>query len=122
MAARRDDSVIIEVALNGGTQKDRNPLVPIKVEELISDALACIDAGAQIIHQHDDMGNAGMLGGATPAEMAELSLAVYRPVLKQYPDAILYPTANWGGSIEDRWGHNQILEILSAGERRPSTI
>jgi 3-keto-5-aminohexanoate cleavage enzyme len=46
--------VIIEAAINGATKKDKNPNVPITPEEIASDALACIDAGASNIHAHCD--------------------------------------------------------------------
>ena len=75
--ARADVPVLLEAAINGGTQKSRNPHVPISVDELVADALACLDAGAQIVHQHDDLGRGGMLGGASPEEMAARSTAVY---------------------------------------------
>ncbi|MDE0215075.1 MAG: 3-keto-5-aminohexanoate cleavage protein [bacterium] len=43
---------IIEVALNGTTTRARNPHVPLSREELIEEGLACIEAGATIIHCH----------------------------------------------------------------------
>ena len=107
--ARADTPVVLEAAINGGTQKGRNPHVPISVDELVADALACIEAGAQIVHQHDDLGRGGMLGGASPEEMAAKSASVYEPVLAQYPDAVLYPTANWDGDIEYKWRHHFFL-------------
>ena len=107
--ARRDEPVLIEVAVNGGTQKERNPNVPISVDEITAVALECIELGAQIVHQHDDLGRRGMLGGGTPEEMAAKGAAVYEAVLARYPDALLYPTANWDGGIEQRWGHHLIL-------------
>ena len=111
MPQRRDHPVLIEVALNGVTSKKRNLHVPISVEEITADALACLSAGAQIIHQHDDLGSRdGELGGATPEEMADRSAAVYRGVLAEVPDALLYPTANWGGTHAQRWEHQEILE------------
>jgi uncharacterized protein (DUF849 family) len=104
--ARRDAPVIIEVAVNGGTRKDRNPHVPVSVDELVEDALSCLAGGAQIIHQHDDLGRQGQLGGGSPQDMAAKSLAVYERVLERFPAAILYPTANWDGDIQQRWGHH----------------
>ena len=100
-----DTPVIIEVALNGATKKSRNPRVPISVDELAADAIACLDAGAHIIHQHDDLGDGAMLGGASPTAMADKAGAFYRQVLASAPDALLYPTSNWPGDIEFRWGH-----------------
>jgi uncharacterized protein (DUF849 family) len=107
--ARRDTPVLLEVAVNGGTQKARNPAVPISVDEIVADALACLEAGAQIVHQHDDLGRGGRLGGASPEGMAARSAAVYERVLAKHPDALLYPTANWDGDYRHRWGHHEIL-------------
>ena len=45
---------IIEVALNGVVKKDVNPRVPRNPAEIVADALGCIDAGATIVHNHND--------------------------------------------------------------------
>ncbi len=107
--ARRDGPVVIEVALNGVATKGKNPHVPIGVQEIVEDARACLAAGAQIVHQHDEIGEAGKLGGTSPDEMAQRSAAVYREVLAEASDAVLYPTTNWGGTHEERWRHQEIL-------------
>jgi uncharacterized protein (DUF849 family) len=101
--ARRDVPVILEVAVNGGTRRERNPHVPISPAEIAAVAIECIELGAQVVHQHDDIG----AQGATPERMAELGLAAYQPVLARFPDALLFPTTNWGGKRpEERWGHH----------------
>lgn len=110
MSHRQDHPVLIEVALNGVSRQTRNSNVPVSVEEIALDAIACLGGGAQIIHQHDDLGSIGQLGGASPEEMAAKSGEVYERVLVEYPDALLYPTANWGGTHEERWRHQEILE------------
>jgi hypothetical protein len=48
------DPCIIEVALNGVVKKDVNPQVPRSPAEIVADALGCIDAGATIVHNHND--------------------------------------------------------------------
>ena len=101
--------VIIEVALNGSRRKSSNAHVPVSVEELTADALACLAAGAQIVHQHDDLGRPGELGGATPAQMAAQAAEFYRALYAQVPDALAYPTSNWPGDIEARWSHQILL-------------
>jgi uncharacterized protein (DUF849 family) len=45
---------VIEVALNGATTTATNPHVPRRPAEITADALACIDAGAAIVHNHND--------------------------------------------------------------------
>ena len=104
-----DRPVILEVALNGSKRKADNPHVPVAVEELTRDAVACLAAGAHIIHQHDDLGRPGELGGATPAAMAAQAAAFYRALYREVPHALAYPTSNWPGDIETRWGHQLIL-------------
>ncbi len=82
--------VIIEAAINGMTPRTRNPHVPITPEEIAEDALACIEAGASIIHHHIDR------GGLTVEEAAERYLEAWRPVLAARPDALVYPTVHFG--------------------------
>ena len=82
--------VIIEAAINGATSKDVNPHVPKSAEEITADALAALDAGAAIIHAHCDP-----VGGPDD-EVAERYLAAFRPVWAQRPEALLYPTINFG--------------------------
>ena len=47
-----DEPLIIEVAVNGGTQRREHPRVPITQDEVIADARACAEAGASVIHVH----------------------------------------------------------------------
>jgi len=47
-----DVPVIIEAALNGVTSRQHNAHVPATAEEQAKDALACVDAGATVIHTH----------------------------------------------------------------------
>lgn len=90
--------VIIEAAINGATSKATNPNVPITAEEIAADALAVIDAGAAIVHVHCDP-----VSGPDD-EVAERYLEAFRPVWKERPDALLYPTANFSaGGIS--FGH-----------------
>src|ERR1700722_19804265 len=65
---------IIEVAINGVTTKERNPNVPRTPDEIATDALACFEAGAAIIHNHID------LTGISEAEAAERYLEAWRGV------------------------------------------
>ena len=47
-----DEPVVIECAINGETQPDRNPNVPRKPEQIVADVHRCLEAGASIIHAH----------------------------------------------------------------------
>lgn len=102
--------VIIEAAINGATQKARNPHVPTSPEEIAADALVCLEHGAAIVHNHVDVPM------APPAETAERQAAGWRPVLEARPDALLYPTIGLGGRAEDRFGHIPLL-VESCGLR-----
>jgi uncharacterized protein (DUF849 family) len=95
--------VIIEAALNGVTSKARNPVVPITPEELARDAIACIDAGATVVHTHThDL-------FAPPADAADAYAQAYAPVIGARPDAILYPTTGVAPTIAVRYGHVPLL-------------
>lgn len=85
--------VIIEVALNGLTSRKENPWVPVLPLEVAEQALACIEAGASIVHNHID------LFGRTEGETAERYLEGWRPVLQERPDALLYPTIQYANGI-----------------------
>ena len=105
------EPVIIEVAVNGARTKADNPHVPITVDEIVADAVACLDAGAAIVHHH--IAGKGMSG----AEAAEEYLGVWRRVLPERPDALWYPTINIGPS--DAW-YDHITPLAESGLMRMS--
>jgi uncharacterized protein (DUF849 family) len=95
--------VVIEAALNGVTSKARNPVVPVAPEEHARDGIACIDAGATVVHTHTrDM-------GAPPEEATESYAQAYAAILDARPDAILYPTTGIGPTIDVRYRHVELL-------------
>jgi uncharacterized protein (DUF849 family) len=98
--------VIIEAALNGITDRRRNPNVPVTPEEQAKDAIACVEAGATVIHTHAPN------IGAPAIEQAEAYAAAYRPVIEQHPGAICYPTAGLGATIDERYRHVELLDDL----------
>jgi uncharacterized protein (DUF849 family) len=102
-AAAEARPVIIEAALNGVTAVARNPRVPATVDDQVRDALACVDAGATLIHTHAP----NMF--VAPEEAAEQYAAVYRPVVAQHPGVICYPTTGIGATIEERYRHVELL-------------
>jgi uncharacterized protein (DUF849 family) len=94
---------IIEAAINGVTTAARNPHVPRRPDEIAADALRCLDAGAAIVHNHlDDFALDGRAA-------AERYLEGWRPVLRQRPDAIVYPTVGFGGSVAEKCLHEEVL-------------
>jgi 3-keto-5-aminohexanoate cleavage enzyme len=86
--------VIIEAAINGA-----NPDAPRLPDEIAKTALACFDAGAAIVHNHIDV-----MGGEADAVAARYREG-WDPVLAVKPDALLYPTINGIGSVEERYSH-----------------
>ena len=105
-------AVVIEVALNGATPKSLNPHVPRRPAEVTSDALACIEAGASIVHNHNDEGLWTADGTHSAIPYAE----AWRPILARHPGVLLYPTMASGGpgiAIKARWRH--IAELARAG-------
>ena len=102
------EPVIIEAAINGATTKERNPNVPRTPEEIAADALAAIEAGAAVTHNHID------LGGLGEAEAAERYLEGWRPVLAARPDALLYPTVHFGPPL----GYEHLIPLAASGKLR----
>jgi 3-keto-5-aminohexanoate cleavage enzyme len=108
----RSTPLIIEAAINGATSKEENPHVPRSVDEIVESALACLEAGASIIHNHNDEPNVGGPG----RHASEPYAAAWREILDEHPDAILYPTYAGGGphtNVEERYAH--IEELREAG-------
>jgi len=101
-----DDPVVIEAALNGLTTRGHNPRVPVSPAELAEDAIACVDAGATVVHTH-----AHNLG-APVGELTDTYAECYRTVLAERPGTILYPTTGVGRSIAERYEH---VGLLAAG-------
>jgi 3-keto-5-aminohexanoate cleavage enzyme len=109
--------VIIEAAINGATTRDMNPNVPKTADEIAADAMACLAAGASVIHAHCDP-----VGGPDD-EVAERYLEAFRPVWAERPDALLYPTINFGaGGLS--FGHLPIMakEGLRVGLLDPGSL
>ena len=103
------EPLIIEVALNGGTPKKRNPHVPVTPAEITADALATMEAGAAIVHSHIERFE--LTGDAA----VERYLEGYAPVLAARPDAIIWGTVAAAKGVEARFGHYRGL--AAAGMR-----
>jgi 3-keto-5-aminohexanoate cleavage enzyme len=111
--------VIIEVAVNGLTNRERNPHVPLAANEIAAEARRCLEAGAAIVHSH----NAEMAVDATRA--AALYLEAWRPVLRERPDALFYPTVGFGPTIVEKYAHVPILAesgLLRIGLVDPGSV
>jgi 3-keto-5-aminohexanoate cleavage enzyme len=106
------EPVIIEVAINGVTSRQDNPTVPVEPHEIAEQALACIEAGAAIVHNHID------LFGGSANEAAERYLEGWRPVLKERPDALIYPTIHFSGGA--RYEH--LVPLAESGLCRVTIV
>jgi 3-keto-5-aminohexanoate cleavage enzyme len=95
--------VIVEAALNGGRTKAQNPHVPSTTAELVADALACLDAGASVIHTHSTDRTANAV------RAADSYADHFLPVLAARPDALLYPTIVFDSPVEERIAHLLLL-------------
>lgn len=103
---------VIEAALNGMTTRERNPHVPRTVDEIVEDGLACLDAGAAIIHNHNDEPN---FGGAS-RHCAEPYLAAWRRLRSRHSGLLLHPTMAGTApevTVEERFAH--LVELHEAG-------
>jgi uncharacterized protein (DUF849 family) len=108
-----DTPVILECAINGSTTKVKNPAAPESVVEHTAEIIACLDAGATIIHSHSNHPD------PNPKVAAQFYMDAYRPVWKKHPHAIVYATANfapkvyhqtrkvWPGEVQ--CGHHRLL-------------
>jgi uncharacterized protein (DUF849 family) len=96
------DPVMIEVALNESVSKSVNPTVPYSADEVVADAMACVEAGASILHFHARDGETG--------EQRWHDIEYYRTVfalLQKECDALMYPTQP-GTSLE---AHSHVIEL-----------
>jgi uncharacterized protein (DUF849 family) len=116
--------LIIEAAVNGGTPKSRNPNVPRTPEEIAADGIRCIEAGAAIVHNHNDEPVIGSPPTHDPAPYIE----AWRAILAKHPDAIMYPTMGSGGpgtDIQARYSHIEALAeagVLGQGLVDPGSV
>lgn len=116
--------LIIEASLNGATSKSANPNVPYTDEEIVSDALACMEAGAALIHNHTDE---PIFGGTGELDY-ERYARPWRLLLGKRPDAILTPTmpvGQEGVAVEVRYSHVERMAeegLLAQGLCDPGTF
>lgn len=84
--------VWLEAALNGPWTRARQPRIPLTVEEIIADGIACAEAGAAIIHLH-------AYDETTGRQKDDWQLyARIIEGIRAKSDAIVYPTIPLAGS------------------------
>ena len=102
-----DTPLIIEVSLNGSVKKAQNPNVPYSDEEIVGQAVACMAAGAALVHNHTE----DPVFGGTGVMDAENYARPWRKLLALRPDAILTPTmpGREGVPVEQRYAHIEAM-------------
>ena len=106
------DTTLIEVALNGTTTKAANPHVPRAPAEITADALACIEAGAAIVHNHNDE----PMWVPDGVHAAEPYVEAWTPIVPPTRTSCSTPPRPSGGpgiAIETRWAHHEALARLT---------
>lgn len=83
--------VWLEVALNGPWDRNRQPLIPLTVDEIVAEGIACATAGAAIIHIHARDPETGV-----QRDDADLYAAIIEGIRAKV-DAIVYPTLPMAG-------------------------
>ncbi len=105
-----DTPLIIEVSLNGSVKPEQNPHVPYEDDDIVAQAVECMEAGAALVHNH----TREPVFGKTGTMDAEDYARPWRKLLELRPDAILTPTmpADPGGvPVEERFAH---IEAMAA--------
>ncbi len=103
--------VWIEAAVNGAWTRERQPTIPITVEEIVADGVAAVQAGAAIVHLH-------AYDAATGRQRDDYD--IYAPIIegiRSRVDAIVYPTlpiaaSGYAGdlrSAKERYAHVERL-------------
>ena len=84
----------LEVSVNGPWSRDRQPLIPISVKEIVADGIACARAGAAIVHIHAYDEKTGR-----QKDDADLYIAIIEGI-REKEDVIVYPTLPFAGSVD----------------------
>ncbi|MEP2102054.1 MAG: 3-keto-5-aminohexanoate cleavage protein [Parasphingorhabdus sp.] len=100
--------LIIEVSLNGSVKPEQNPTVPYDDDDIVAQAVECMEVGAALVHNH----TRDPVFGPTGSMDAEDYARPWRKLLAIRPDAILTPTmpADPGGvPVEVRFAHIEAM-------------
>jgi uncharacterized protein (DUF849 family) len=109
--------VVVEAALNGSTAKATNPNVPRSVAEIVTCALACVEAGAAIVHNHNDEPNFGEPSTHSPDPYER----AWRSIWQHHPQLLLHPTTSGerSAAVDARFSH--IAELHRRGSLTMAT-
>lgn len=84
--ARNMHKTWLEVALNGAWGKDLQPKIPVRVEDIVAEGLACAAEGAAIVHVHAYDESSGR-----QRDEADLYARIIEGI-RSRADCIVYPT------------------------------
>lgn len=87
------DGVWLEVALNGPWGQKRQPLMPIRIKDIIEEGIACAKEGASIIHVHAYDEDSGLQN-----DDWEIYARIIDGIRGQC-DCLVYPTIPLSGSV-----------------------
>jgi len=82
----------LEAALNGPWTRDRQPLIPLSVDEIVDDGIRCAAEGAAIIHLHARDPATGL-----QRDDADIYAAIIEGI-RDAADVIVYPTIPLAGA------------------------
>lgn len=104
----------VEVALNGPWSRKTQPNIPVTVNEIVEQGIACVKAGASIVHLHAYDENTGK-----QKDDADLYARIIEGIRSKV-DAIVYPTvpsASLGGSGQELSAQQRYAHIEKLGQR-----
>lgn len=81
-----DNKTWLEVSLNGPWTRERQPLIPVTVAQIVEQGITCAQAGASIIHVHAYDENTGK-----QKDDADTYAAIIEGI-REHQDVIVYPT------------------------------
>ncbi|MCL0101548.1 3-keto-5-aminohexanoate cleavage protein [Dehalococcoidia bacterium] len=92
--------MMISAAINEASTKEQNPHVPYGVDEIVEDSIACVDAGASIIHFHARDSQTGDQIWEGYDDYVKVMEAI-----RKERDVILYPSFPPNRPKEERFAH-----------------
>ena len=106
-------AIIIEARVNELASRRGNPHVPFLAEEVVSDCLACAEAGASIVHFHGrDVEGAAV---HDPSYYCEVNAGI-----RARSDVLIHPTLGYVANDADAKGRFAAIEAMMASpETRP---
>ncbi|WP_429818022.1 3-keto-5-aminohexanoate cleavage protein [Ensifer sp. B1-9] len=108
-------ATIIEAAVNGPWTRERQPKIPIAIDEIVTEAVACASAGASVIHFHAYDITTG--NQTTDLSVIEEIISAIRAEV----DVLVYPAIRYmsnAQAIEPSAGERRYSHFATLGETR----